>query len=458
MAGIRITGMASGLPPNIVEQIMDAERIPIKQMEQKKTVEDDKYKLVTDLETKINEIPKSIGELVGVRGFTNSKLTSGDPNIINGSADPAEAVTGSWQIEVMQLANKPGALSSGFPDSDQTQIGVGYLKFETPEGTKEVYVNGGDNTLSGLAKAINRAGVGVRASVMNDRKDKENPYKLMITGLATGDDKQVTFPTVYMLDGDQDFYFDQSRPAQNAKLKVDGFEIEVGENSVKDVIPGVVLDLKQASPGREVTITVKEDYEVISGKIKSFVDAYNGVLGFIQQQHKLQKDKSGRERLGLMGGDGLLRTIESSMRRLIMNPQYGVESPIKLMNELGIEFNRNGTLEFKQEKFNKVLANNPQAVAAFLRGDGLNVGFVPSVKREISSMMNTAFGSVAVRKRTLQNKIKGLDERIEKKEKQMEKREESLRKKFSDLEGKMSKINQQGASVAQMSAAAQQKG
>jgi len=456
MAGIRMTGMASGLPANIVEQIMEAERIPVKQMEQKKTIEDDKYKLITDLEGKINEIPKQIGELVGIRGFTNSKLNSGDPNIINGTADPAEAVTGSWQVEVMQLANKPGALSSGFPDPDTTQIGVGYLKFETPEGIKEVYVNGGDNTLNGIAKSINRANVGVRALVMNDRKDKENPFKLMITGLATGDDKQVTFPTVYMLDGDQDFYFEQSRPAQNAKLKVDGFEIEVGENQVKDVIPGVVLDLKQASPGREITITVKEDLEVISGKVKSFVDAYNGVLSFIQQQHKLQKDKSGKERLGPMGGDGMIRTIENTMRRLIISPQYGVESPIKLVNELGIEFNRNGTLEFKQDKFNKELAKNPPAVAGFLRGDGINSGFVPSIKREISNMMNSAFGSLAVRKRSIQTKIKGFDEKIERKERQLEKKEESLRNKFAELESKMAKLNQQGASIAGMGQ--QQKG
>lgn len=40
MTAVRITGMASGLPPNIVEQMMEAERIPIKTMEQKKNGED----------------------------------------------------------------------------------------------------------------------------------------------------------------------------------------------------------------------------------------------------------------------------------------------------------------------------------------------------------------------------------------------------------------------------------
>ena len=110
MTGIRITGMASGLPPNIVDQIMEAEKIPVKQLETKKAAEDEKYKLIEELETKINEVPKSIGELVGTRGFTNMKVTTGDPAVVTGTADPKEAVTGSWMLEVDQLATKPGSL------------------------------------------------------------------------------------------------------------------------------------------------------------------------------------------------------------------------------------------------------------------------------------------------------------------------------------------------------------
>lgn len=449
---IRITGMSSGLPPDLVDKIVDAEKIPVQQMEAKKVAEDEKLKLVTDLETKISEVPKSLSEMVGIHGFTKNKLTSGDPNIIGGEVDPDGAVTGEWGIEVMQLANKPGAMSNGFPDRNETEIGVGYLKFETPDGTKEVYIPGGSATLDGVASAINASGTGLRASVLNDRKDKEAPFKLMITGLATGDDKQVNFPVVYMLDGDQDFFFDKSRAAQNAKIKVDGFEIEAGENSIKDVIPGVTLQLKQAMVGKEVTVSVKEDIETISGKIKGFVDAFNGVLGFIQGQHKIQKDKSGRERLGPMGGDGMLRTIENSMRRLILNPQIISENGIKRLSEMGIEFNRNGTLNLDQQKFNSAVAKNPSAVAEFLQGDGFNTGFIPSVKREVANILNTSFGSIGVRKRGIQEKINNLNDRIDQKTRLVEKKEAQIREKFANLESTMSKLQSQGSAVGQMAA------
>lgn len=457
MSAIRFTGMASGLPPNIVEQIMEAERIPVKQMEIKKSGDEEKLKLVGELESKITEIPKSLSELVGIRGFQNNKLMSGDPNIVNGTIDPEAAMPGSWQVEVKQLAQKPGALTNGFPDRDQTQIGTGYIKFDTAEGTKEVYVNSSNNTLDGVASAINRSGTGLRASVINDRSDKQLPFKLLVTGLATGSDKQVSFPTVYMLDGDQDVFFDKSREARNGIIAVDGFEFEVPENTVKDIIPGVVLELKQSAPGREIALTVKEDFDVIGGKIKSFVDAYNGALSWIQAQAKLQKDKSGRERLGPLGGDGLIRSIESRLRSAIINPQYGVESSIQRVNELGIEFSRNGTLNYNAEKFNKKLASSPNDVSAFLRGDSFSVGFIPTVKREIANLTNMAFGPLAIRKKGITDRIKQADDRIERKEAQLVKREDSLRRKFSDLETKMSKIQTQGAAIGQGFAGMQQK-
>lgn len=458
MAAIRFSGMASGLPPNIVEQIIEAERIPVRTMENQKAKEDDKLKLVTDLETKINDITKDMDQLVGIRGFANNKLVSGEPSIIDGVVDPENPVTGEWTVEVLQLAEKPGALSNGFPDKNVTQIGTGYLRFETPEGRKDVYINSGNSTLEGVVNAINNSGTGLRAGVVNDRSDPENPYRLMITGLTPGEDNEVKFPTIYMLDGDQDIYFDKSNPAKNAKIKLDGFEVELDGNKADNIIPGLTLDLKQAAPGRPIRINVKEDMEVISGKIKTFVDAYNAALSFIQGQAKLQKGPDGKERLGPLGGDGMIRSIESRLRRLIVNPQLGVQGNIRRVGDIGIEFNRNGTLNFNQEKFNKALAADPRSVSNFLRGDGFSTGFIPSVRREVSGLMNNATGPLSNRKRGIQQKINSINNRIENKERQLTKREETLRRQFSDLESKMSKLQSQGASLGAIGQAKQGQG
>lgn len=443
MPGISLGGMGSGLPPNIVEQLMEAEKMPIKTIEKNKGKQENRLKLVTELETKLNGITGTIGALASTKGFSDIKLNSGDVNIVQGVVDPSASVNGNWNVEVIELAQKAAAITNGFPDKDKTQVGVGYFRFKTPEGKKEVYINGSNNTLEGVSNAINKSGIGVKAMVINDRANEDAPYKLMISGESVGNENKVEYPTLYFLDGDADLYFDEEKQAKNGKVKVDGFEFEIGDNKVTDVIPGVTLELKQAAPGRTVNVSVKEDMEVVSGKIKSFVDGVNAVLGFIQQQNALGKET---DTTSTLGGDGLLRSVENRLRNLIQNPQFGMGEVTRL-NQIGIVFQRNGTLEFNEKKFNETLARQPVAVQKFLAGDGFATGFIPSLKREITTLLNTAFGPVAIRKRALTDRIGQMDKQIEGKERQLAKKEESLRNKFAKLEETMGRLKSQGAAV-----------
>lgn len=445
MPGITFTGMASGLPPNIVDQLIDAERIPIRNIEGKKAKQENRLKLVQDLETKLSGIMGSISGLASSKGFTDIKLISGDPNVVGGVVDPSASVNGSWNVEVLELAQKAAAITNGFPDKDKTEIGVGYFRFDTPEGQKEVYINGDNNTLEGVSSAINAAGIGVRATVLNDRSDPDEPYKLMITGDAVGNENSVSYPSLYFLDGDQDIYFDDEREAKNGKVKVDGFEFEIGDNTVKDIIPGVTLELRQASPGRTVNINVKEDQEVVVGKVKTFVDGMNEVLKFIQQQNALTKDT---DTSSTLGGDSLLRSVENRLRRLIQDPQYGIGSDITRLNQIGIVFSRNGVLEYDEKKFNDALARNPVAIQRFLAGDGFKTGFIPTLKREVTTLLNSAFGPVAIRKRALQDKISQMNDQIANKERQLTRKEEQLRNKFAKLEETMSRLKGQAGQIA----------
>lgn len=446
MAGkISFGGLASGLPANLVDQLIEAERIPIKTIENNKGKSANRLKLVQELEGKLNAVTGTIGALASTKGFSDIKLNSGDPNVITGAVDPNASVNGNWNVEVMELAQKAAAITNGFPDKDKTQVGVGYFRFETPDGEKEIYINGTNNTLEKVAETINKSGMGVKCSVLNDRSDADAPYKLMISGDGVGGENSVSYPTLYFLDGDQDLYFDQEKEAKNGKIKIDGFEFEIGDNKVPDVIPGVTLELRQATPGRTVNISVKEDREVVAGKIKGFVDGVNGVLGFIQQQNALSKDS---DTSSTLGGDSLLRSIENRFRSLVQNPQYGVGGDINRLNQLGITFNRNGLLEYDEKKFNETLARNPNGVQRFLAGDGFSSGFIPNLKREIGTVLNTAFGPLAVRKRALQDKITQMDEQIANKERQLTRKEEQLRNKFAKLEETMSRMKGQAGQLA----------
>ncbi len=426
---------------------MEAERIPINSMKEKKAKDESKAKLVDELATKITDMRKGLGELATARGFSDIKLISGDPNTVTGTVDPGGYQVGSWNVEVISLAQKASAITNGFPDKDKTTIGTGYLRFETPDGDKDIYISPPNNTLEGVMKTVNNSKMGIRASVITDRKNKDYPYKLVMSADGLGEDKNIGYPRIYMLDGDQDLYFDGTTEAKNGTVKVDGIEFEINDNNLKDVIPGVNLELRQANPGRSVNLSVKEDMEVVLGKIKSFVEGFNGVLGFIQTQNKLDKNTDTTKTLG---GDSLLRSVETRLRQICQGSQLGITGPYRSLGHIGIQFNRNGLLEFDQKQFNSALQKNAEAVQHFFVGDGFSTGFVASVKREISTMLNPAFGPITNRQRGLKQKIDQVDQGIANKERQLERKEQLLRDKFARLEETMSKIKSQGGAVGQI--------
>lgn len=444
---IRISGLSGGgLPPNLVDQVIEAERMPLKKMEADKAKIEDKVKLVTEFETKINDILKNLNSIVGARGFADMKFISGFPDIIDGQVDPAIAESGDWTVEVLQLASKPSIASNGAPDKDTSSVGVGYLKFDTPEGTQEVYIDAENSTLEKVAAKINESDVGVKANVINDRKDKVDSFRLQLTGAKTGDDNAIEFPTVYMVDGDFDFEFNETIQAKNAKYKLNGQEFESAENKITDAIPGVTLDLKQVREGTPVKLSVSENYDAIGEKMKNFVDAYNGALGFIQGQNKLTQTKEGAQRLGPLGGDSMLRMTEGRLRRIIQDVQ-DTNSSYERILELGIEFNRNGTLDYKADTFKKAVAEDPRDVIEFLRGNLQNTGFVTNMRTRIREITDPTVGAVGNRKTSMQRQVTGIDQKIDRKEKSLEKREESLRRQFAKMEEAMSKMNSQGAAI-----------
>ena len=450
MPHITFSGINTGLPPNLVDQLIEAEKIPVKQMEAKKAKSEERLKLVMGLQDMVTKIDGTLNSLASVTGFNDIKLESGDPNILTGAAD-ANTPKGSWNVEVERLAQRAAALTNGFADKNKTQIGTGYFRFNTPSGKKSVYINNKNNTLEGAMRAINSADIGVRASIVKDMKNPHAPYKLMITGNGIGGAKKIDYPTLYFLDGDQDIYIDKQTPAKNGLIKVDGFEFETSNNTVTDVIPGVTLNIRQAVPGHQVNVTVKEDQAKVSGKVKTFVDTVNSVLNFIQQQNHLDQHTDTSRTLG---GDILLREVQDRLTNLIQNPQYGAGS-IKYLWQLGIEITRNGNLKLNQDKFNAVLAKSPDEVRKFFAGDGFKTGFAPQLHQVVMNLTDVGFGPITTRIQGLRDEISRMDQNIDDKNRQLAQKEKMLREKFARLEETMGRLKQQGSSLAAMAPAYQ---
>jgi len=450
--GIAFGSINSGLPKDIVQQIVNAEKIPIQAMEARKAKVANKQALVGQLTKLVEGMRGEILKNKGARSLRELKVNGGADHIAV-TADKNIAEPGKYNLEVMQLAQKSSAITNGVEDKDKTYVGVGYIRAVMPDGEeKEIYVDQENATLSGIAKLINAQSdqLGIHANVVNDGSDSDEPWKMVISMSETGDGANAHFPYLYLVDGEVDLHLENERPAQDAKVKLDGFEIEVPSNKVSDLIPGLTIDLKKAKPGEEVSFEVTEDIAKVGEKITSLVDNINGVLKFIKEQNTLN-EKS--DTSSTLGGDLTLQTIESRIRSAIFTPIATDKGPMRI-GDLGITYQREGHLKFDQAKFESVLAADYKRVAQVLTGiygpTGKTDGFIDNLERTAMQLLAQPNGALVTRSRGLKSNIDQIDRQIATRQRMIDQKEEILKARFARLEETISKIRGQGAGLAGM--------
>ncbi|MFG1500496.1 flagellar filament capping protein FliD [Halobacteriovorax sp. XZX-3] len=446
---IAMGSINTGLPKDIVQQIMKAERIPIQNMEMRKGKISDKKALVQELTSLVEGMRGTLLQNGSARSLRELSVIGND-DIVGITADKNVAEPATYQFEVKQLAQKSSAMTSGFADPDESYIGVGFIQYSLPSGdTKEIYVDADNASLKSVAKLINKdEESGLRASVINDGSESDTPWRLILSLKDTGDINKAEFPHFYFVDGEQDFYIEFEREAQDAVVALDGFEIELPENKAAELIPGVTLDLKKAKPGDEFTINISEDAGKIGEKVKSLIDQINGVFSFIKQQNTMDETTDTSRTLG---GDILLQSIESRLRSAIFKDIPLKDGGTSRIGELGIQFSREGLLEFDQKKFQTVMEKDYDHIAEVLTGryeDGTKTnGFIDNLKETVGQLLQFPNGLLSSRKRSLENNIETIDRRIAQRENMLQQKEKNLKDKFSRLEGTMSRIRSQGAGL-----------
>jgi flagellar hook-associated protein 2 len=421
-------------------------------MEQRKAKLENKKGLVNELIKLVEGVRGEIYKNSNARSLRELKFNT-NTDIVGVTLDKNIANPASYQLEVLQLAQKSSIISNGVEDKDKTYIGVGYLQYKLPNGeTKDVYVDAENSSLTGIAKLINKDSEnGMRATVVNDGKDGNNNWRLIVSLEETGNPNKATFPYMYFVDGEVDLYFDQERPAQNAKIKLDGFEIELPANKSDEIIPGVTIDLKKAKPGEEFALEVAEDVTAVAGKIGGLIENLNKVIAFIKEQNNMDESTDTSQTLG---GDITLQQLESRIRNAVfadIKTKFGT----KRLGDLGVTFQRDGLLNFDQAKFENELSQNYQMVTQVLVGDySLDKGKSKGSLDYLQDLTGTALaipnGLLTNRKKGIESNITQIDRQIESKERLIAQKEDALKRKFARLEETMSKIQSQGAGLSGM--------
>jgi flagellar hook-associated protein 2 len=167
--------------------------------------------------------------------------------------------------------------------------------------------------------------------------------------------------------------FTLTQPAQDCQFKVDGYPIDdpiEGEkwfsrssNTVDDVIHGVTLHLHDTGT---VQVNLTRNIESVKGEVQSLVDAYNAVVGYIQEKTGYD---SAKKVAGVLMGDYVVSTIKSQLFTPLIAQTSGFVKDIDaflMPAQIGLQLDRNGVLSLDSDAFDKAVAKNYTGVLAII--------------------------------------------------------------------------------------------
>jgi len=123
---------------------------------------------ISSLGTLFSNLSNDMSALTDFEGVLSEKTgSSSDTNVLTLTAANATAVAGTHTVEVENLAQTSSGYLAGIENANDTLSGSITLAVGT--GTAQTFtLNSSDNTLAGLAAAINASSVGIAASVLTD--------------------------------------------------------------------------------------------------------------------------------------------------------------------------------------------------------------------------------------------------------------------------------------------------
>ncbi|ALJ15840.1 flagellar filament capping protein FliD [Sphingopyxis macrogoltabida] len=365
-------------------------------------------------------------------GTLRSTPTVSDDSVLSATARAGlSADSFAATVEVTQLARAQTAYS-GIVADKAAAIGTGTMTLTVGGVNKTITIGATNNSLDGLAKAINASGAGVTASIVAD----EGGHRIILKG-PTGEAGAFTLTADSGADpGLATFSYGSGgamtlgQSAANAEFKIDGVAFSRASNIIDDVVPGMSLTLKKASPGQPVDIGASRPLDMIKQTVGDFVAVYN------------QMKKSLSSAANMSGSTTALRELERELANLV-GKVVTSHGSINKLTDIGISSTRDGLLSLDSAKLEKALAADAGAVEALFnpRRDATHTEATdPGIAFALDAIRDKAVATDGVIDRV----TKSLDARREALAEQLEKIEERedtyrarLEKQFGGLDAKL---------------------
>ena len=184
------TGPESGINYTaILNALNEALSAPITLMQAQETPLNNQLSAWQNIGSDISALSSSASALGEPSLFQTYTASSSNTSVATATAS-SSAIPGTYNFTVNQLAQASEVASQGIA-ATSTTVGTGTFGITVNGTLTNVSVTSSDDTLSGLAQAINNAGAGVSAAVISDGSSN-NPYRLVLTSNTTGTNSAIS--------------------------------------------------------------------------------------------------------------------------------------------------------------------------------------------------------------------------------------------------------------------------
>ena len=389
MAGITATTGIIDVQ-GIVDQLMKLEQKPLEKLQSSNSSIQTRISAYGKLKGELAAVQDAARKLYSVTTWQATAVTSANENAVKVTSSGG-AAKGALAVSVQQLAQSQSASTGKFAAAEAV-VGGGTLTIQMGS-----VANGGFSadpartalnldikagaTLADVRTAINNAGAGVSASIVNDG----GQARLMIRSTETGEANAFAISVSGAENGGADGLgalafapggggtMTPLQAAQDAKYTIDGLELSASTNNITNALDGVNLELRQVTTA-PVGIEVTPDAQAMRSAVDAFVTAYNTINASLKD---LTKYDAGTKTAGLFQGDSVVVQIQTKLREAL----GGVFTPATVpgaaagglsltrLSDAGLEVQRDGSLKINDTKFQGAAAD-PKALRELFGASG----------------------------------------------------------------------------------------
>lgn len=415
-------GFGSGLNvKQIVTDLAAASRDPkVEKIDARATAVKASISAVAQVRSDLEAFSTSLDAVIA-GGTLSAPLSLSDAKILDAATVKGSAGLGiDTTVTVNRLAQAQNNMSARYT-SRTDNLGTGSFTLTVNGVATNVAITAGNDTLDGIASAINDAGKGVTARVVNDGTG----YRIVMRG-ATGAAGNFSLSSSDAGLTDLAAGLTVTQSAQDAEVVVDGVTYTRPTNKLEDVVYGVVLNLKDEGTTRLTAQSNKDSY---ASSLQDFVAAYNALKTDLATAMTTTK------------GDPGLRSLSYQLANLVS--QTVSTGAYGSLGSIGIQTLKDGTLQFNAASFENAYAANAEAVVAVFvpKRDSTHTSVTdPGIGGALAAIKSSALSTAGVLTSTT-SRLTREQKTVEADRTTMEAREKAykarLEKQFGGLDAKV---------------------